>query len=147
MQVLLLGNVSGLGRKGDVKQVKEGYYKNFLLPRKLAVAATSGNIKDAEEKRKNEIVQKERLLEEANEIAKKINGAKIVIKAKAKGDKLYGSITEKEVIDALKEKTNVQLDREHLKMTDHLKVVGQYEVPVSIGGKAEAKIVVEIKGE
>ena len=101
MQVLLTQNVAGIGRKGEVKNVKEGYFKNFLFPKKLAVVATAGKVEEAAKMRENEVVRKDRLIEEAKEIAKKIDGMTVTIKSKAKGDKLYGSIAEKDIIDAL----------------------------------------------
>jgi large subunit ribosomal protein L9 len=147
MDVLLLQNVAGLGRKGDVKTVKEGYFINFLLPRKMAILATEGRVKEAASKKEKEVIQKERIKEEAKDVAKKLDGLSLLIKAKAKGDKLYGSITEKDLIALIKEKTNIELDKEHIKLLEHLKVVGRYEVPVHIAGAADAKIHVEIKGE
>lgn len=147
MQVLFQQNVAGVGRKGEVKNVKEGFYKNFLAPRKLAIIASEGKIKEAMEMRKHEVVRKDRLTEEAKEIAKRIDGTVIVIKSKAKGDKLYGSISEKDIIEALREKANVELEKDHLKMSEHIKVVGSYEIPVHIAEGADAKIVVEVKGE
>lgn len=147
MQVLLTQNVAGIGRKGEVKNVKEGYYKNFLFPRKLATMATEGKIQEAAKLRENEVVRKDRLIEEAKEVAKKIDGVTLVIKSKSQGDKLYGSIAEKDIIDALKEKAKVELEKSHINLSEHLKVVGSYEIPVHIADGADAKIIVEIKGE
>jgi large subunit ribosomal protein L9 len=147
MEVLLLQTVSGIGRKGDVKNVKEGYFKNFLLPKKLAIVATEGKIKEAGKLKEMETIQKGRLLDEAKEVAKRLNGLTVTFKSKAKGDKLYGSISEKDIIAAIKEKENVELEKSHLKMSEHLKVVGTYEIPVHITDGAEAKVTVEIKGE
>ncbi len=147
MEVLFLQNVSGVARKGEIKNVKEGYFKNYLAPKKLAVMASGSVKKQAEKMRKNEIIQKERLLEEAKEVVKKIDGKVIVINAKANGDKLYGSISEKEVADALEGATKVRLEKSHLIMPEHIKTVGIHEIPVKIADGAEATIKLDVKGD
>ncbi len=139
--------VKGVGRKGEVKSVKEGYFKNYLLPAKLAELATSSVMKKAEAMRKNEVIQKERLLEEARDVVKKIDGTVIAISAKAKGDKLYGSIAEKDIIDVLEKEKKVRLEKTHLMMKEHIKTTGNFNVRVKIMDGAEAVLKVEIKGE
>ncbi len=147
MQVILKQNVPSLGKKGEVKNVKDGYFQNFLQPKGLAEVATSAKVQEAQEILKKQTVQKERITEQAHEIQKKLKGLKIIIKAKAKGDKLYGSITEKEIIDALEQKINVRLEKQHLALSENIKVVGTYEVPVNLTEGVSAKVTVEIKGE
>lgn len=147
MQVILKQNVPSLGKKGEMKNVKEGYFMNYLMPRNLAEVATAAKIKQAEEMRKKEVVQHERIKEQAGEIKEKLKGLKITLKAKAKGDKLYGSITEKEILGALQEKLNVKLEKEHLLLSEHIKVVGTYEVPVRLVEGVEGKFTLEIKPE
>jgi large subunit ribosomal protein L9 len=147
MQVILKQNVPTLGKKGDVKNVKDGYYLNYLLPRKLAELATPERLKTAEHYRKREVVQHERIKEQSAELKEKIDKLKIVLKAKAKGDKLYGSITENEILKAIEEKLNVRLDKQHLLLSEHIKVVGTYEVPVRLVEGVEAKFILEVKPE
>ncbi len=147
MQVILKQNVPSLGKKGDLKNVKDGYYLNYLLPRNLAEIATGAKVKQAEEMRKREVVQHERVIEQAGEIKSKLKGLKIVIKAKAKGDKLYGSITEKEILSALEERLNVRLEKQHLLLSEHIKVAGIYEVPVRLAEGVEGKFTLEVKAE
>lgn len=147
MQVILRQNVPNLGKKGELKNVKDGYFMNYLQPRNLAEAATASTVKNAEEMRKREVVQHERIKENAGEIKEKLKGLKIIIKAKAKGDKLYGSITEKEILSALEEKLNVRLEKQHLLLSEHIKVVGTYEVPVRLVEGVEGKFTLEIKAE
>jgi large subunit ribosomal protein L9 len=147
MQVILKQNVQSLGKKGELKNVKDGYYLNYLLPRNLAEVASPAKIKQAEELRKREVVQHERIREQAAEIKEKMKGLKITIKAKAKGDKLYGSITEKEILDALQEKINVKLEKQHLLLSEHIKVAGTYEVPVRLSEGVEGKFTLEVKAE
>lgn len=140
-------NVKGVGRKGEIKSVKEGYFRNYLLPAGLAVMTTSAVIKQLEKIRTNEVIKKERLLEEAREVTKKIDGTVIVLSAKANGDKLYGSITEKEIIDALEKVKKVRLEKAHLIMKDHIKTTGTFDVKVKIMDGAEAVLKVEINGD
>lgn len=140
-------NVAHLGKKGEVKNVKDGYFMNFLAPRNLAEVATAASIKKAEEQLKRQVVQHERIRENAAEIKGKLQGLKITLKAKAKGDKLYGSITEREILDALEQKLNVRLEKQHLLLSEHLKVVGVYEVPVRLTEGVEGKFTLEIKAE
>ncbi len=147
MQVILKQNVQHLGKKGEMKNVKDGYFMNFLQPRNLAEVATPVKIKQAEEMRKREVVQHGRIQEQAGEIKGKLKGLKITIKAKAKGDKLYGSITEKEILKALEDKLNIRFEKENLLLSEHIKVAGTYEVPVRLAEGVEGKFTLEVKGE
>lgn len=147
MQVILKQNVQNLGKKGELKNVKEGYFMNFLMPKNLAEIATPAKIKAAEEMKKREVVQHERVKEHAGEIKAKIDGLKITMKAKAQGDKLYGAITEKAILDLIEEKINVRLEKKDLGLSEHIKVAGTYEIPVQLPGGLEAKLTLEVKGE
>lgn len=147
MQVLFTQNVQGIARKGEVKTVKTGYFRNFLMPRNLAMLATGAAMKQAEKMRQSEVIQKERLLEESKEVCAKIAGLEIVIKMKAKGDKLYGSVTEKDIGDLVEKMAKVKLEKKHIVLSEPIKVVGSYEVPVKIEEGAVAMLKVEIQGE
>ncbi len=109
------------------------------------MVATDDKVKESEEIRKRQLLEKERIIEKASEISQKIKGLKIVLKGKANGDKLYGSITEREVLDALQAKINVRLEKEHLLMSEHIKVLGTYEIPVRLKEGVETKFTLEIK--
>ena len=147
MQVVFLQGVAGTARKGEIKNVKVGFFRNYLLPRKLAAAATDSKIRETEKIRKNEVVSRERIKAEAGSVKQKIEGVKVVLKAKSKGDKLYGSITEKEIIDALEKSAKIKLGKENVKLSEHIKVAGSYEVPVMLAEGVEATIRLEVKGE
>ncbi len=147
MQVVFTGDIKGIARKGDVKNVKDGYFQNYLLPRKLAAPATPAMIKQAEELRKRQVVENEKSKEKAAEIAKMLEGKKITLKSKAKGDKLYGSIGEKEIADAIEKELKVKVKKEDIVLSEHIKVAGDYEVPVRIAEGVEAKILLNVKGE
>lgn len=147
MQVVLTQNVKNIGHKGDIKNVKDGYFQNYLLPNRLAEIATPAKIREAENIRKHQLLEKDRITEQAQEIQQKMKGLTISIKAKSRGDKLYGSITEKEVIDALQQKINVRLDKQHLHLSEHIKTIGDYEIPVRLAEGVEAKFTLEVKAE
>ena len=144
MQIVLTQNVLNVGKKGEVKNVKDGYFQNYLLPRKLAVMATAHEVRRAEDARKHEVVAHERIREQAAEIKAKLDGLKIILKAKSRGDKLYGSITEKELLKAIEEKLNVRLEPEHLLLSEHIKALGIHEIPVRLGGGVDAKFTLEV---
>lgn len=147
MQVILKENIKGFGRKGEVKNVKDGYFHNYLLPRRLAELATSDKVAQAKKITEHYEMQKEKIREQAHDLKKKIDGVKVTIKAKSKGEKLYGSITEKEVLSALGEKTGVQLGHDNLMLTEHIKLVGSYEIPVHLTDGVEARFTLEVKAE
>lgn len=147
MQVVFTQDVKNVAHRGEVKNVKDGYFQNFLQPNRLAVLATAAKIREAEQLKKNELVQREKIKEEAGTIQKKLEGLKVTIKGKARGDKLYGSITEKELIDAIEQKSQVRLARENIMLSEHIKVLGSYEVPVKLVEGVEATVTLEVKSE
>jgi large subunit ribosomal protein L9 len=147
MQVVFIKDIPKVVRKGDVKNVKDGYFQNYLLPRKLAVIATAAKIKEAEEIRKKQLVEKEKIKEQSHDLKKKLDGYEITIKMKAKGDKLYGSIGEKEITDIIEKELKIRLGKEHVKLSEHIKVAGSYEIPVKLTEGVEAKVMLTVKGE
>lgn len=147
MQVMFIQNVAGTARKGEIKTVKEGYYRNYLLPRNLAVIATGSVQKQAEKMMKNEVIQKERLMAEAKDVINKIDGLEIEILAKSSGERLYGSLGEKEILDAVESKIKVRLEKHHLLLDEPIKKVGVFEIPVKITDGAEATIKVIVKSD
>jgi large subunit ribosomal protein L9 len=147
MQVVFVQDIKNIARKGDVKNVKDGYFQNYLLPRKLAVLATESKMKEAELLKKQMVLEKGKIKEQAVELKKKMDGHKITIKGKAKGDKLYGSIGEKEIADLLEKDFKVRFTKEHFKLSENIKVIGSYEIPISLADGVEAKVTLEVKGE
>ncbi len=147
MQVVFIQNVKGIAQKGEIKNVKEGYFNNYLYPNKLAVIGTPDKVKQAEENRKKQVVEKERITADAKEIKKKLDGMAIVIKRKCHDDKLYASITEKDLIDEILKKINVRLDRENLDMEGHIKKTGKHEVKIKLAEGISSKITLEVQGE
>jgi large subunit ribosomal protein L9 len=147
MQVVFIKDIKGIAHKGDVKNVKDGYYQNYLLPNKLAALATPAMIKQAEVMRKQVVIEKGRIKEQAQELSKKLEGYKIVLKSKSKGDKLYGSIGEKDIIDVIEKELKIKLEKENIGLSEHIKVAGSYDIPIRLSEGVVAKISLTIKGE
>lgn len=148
MQVLLLKDVHGLGHAGEVKKVTDGYARNFLLPRKLAVVATEEAVKQAEMHRQALSRQQIKVLTEAQAFAQVLDGVSLSFKARAgEGDKLYGSITNAHIAEALSEKVGREVDKRKIDLEDPLKELGTHAVTVRLAPEAQAKIIVVIERE
>ena len=147
MQVVLVKRVPKLGNEYDVVNVKPGYARNFLFPRKLAVPAAEHELKRAEAM-KAKVVQKiEAMVENAKEISEKIKDAVLTFKKKARGEKLYGSIKEKDIADALKKQEKVEVKKEMVKIDEPLKTLGEHKVKLQLTEDIEMKIKVVIEAE
>ncbi len=144
MQVVLNQDVPKLGYKGDVVSVKPGYFRNFLFPQGLAEFATKAKLKLTESRKEKMLIEKQKLLENAKEVLDKLKGLTLVFTAKAseKG-KLYGAITEKDIIDEVQKQANIKLEKEFVKM-EHLKEVGEYDVLVHLGEGMEEALKVKV---
>lgn len=147
MQVIFTQNVKGVAHKGEIKNVKDGYYQNYLLPNRLAILATPAKIKEAEESRKKMVIEKERFVAEAKEIQKKLEGIKISMVRKSHDDKLYAAITEKDLIDEILKKTKVKLEKENIALKGAIKKTGDFEILIKLVEGVEFKLLLEIKGD
>ena len=147
MQVVFTKDLKSVARKGEVKAVKDGYFRNFLLPRGLAVLATKSSVQEAEEHMKQVVIEKERIAEDAKEIKTKLKGLKLSLTSKAKGETLYGSISEKEIINAIEDQIKVRLEKKHVDIKEAIKTVGSHEVNIKLADGVEAKVTVEVAGE
>lgn len=149
MQVILNKDVSKLGYRGDIVNVRPGYFRNFLLPRGLADRANESRLKVAASRKDKLVMQRQQILDNTREVLQKLKGLKVTIRAKtsAKG-KLYGSITELDVIAAIEAAAKVKLEKDFVKM-EHFKDLGEHKVTVHLGeGLEEAvTVVVEAAGE
>jgi len=134
VKVILRGDVRDLGRSGELVEVKDGYARNYLLPRSLAVAATPGNIKDFEKRIKaaREREQKERAA--ANELAEKLRGQRIVIIARAVegGTRLHGSVTTNDVAGEIEKLAGKEIDRRDVDIRGSIRSLGDYQVNVKL---------------
>lgn len=146
MKVILLQDVKGKGKKGQLLEISDGYARNFLLPRKLAVEATADamNTKKMNDKAAAEKEAKERA--EALEISKQLRDTVLVVTAKGGGaGRLFGSVTNQEIADALKAKTGIKLDKRKIVISDAIKNVGTYTVQCKLGYEITAPLTVKIE--
>jgi large subunit ribosomal protein L9 len=148
MEVLLLKDIEGLGKAGTVKNVAEGYARNFLLPRKLAVTATPAARKDAETIRKVAIRKAQKIEEEAESLAAELHDVRLVFKAKAgESGKLYGSITPGHIAEALSAKMGMEFDKRKIDLEDSLRELGEHKVPIKLSSAVTAAIRVVVEAE
>lgn len=149
MKVLLLKDVYNLGRAGDIKKVADGYARNFLIPQKMAVPATAGAMKHVERIREEAAKQRQLMNEEMASLAEKIEGVVLNFKAKVgESGKLYGSVTQQMIADALSENVGTQVDR-HRVESQPLREVGEHMVKIRLTYDLipEVKVVVESEEE
>ena len=146
MKVILLQDVKGKGKKGQMLEISDGYARNYLLPRKLAVEATADavNTKRMNDKAAAEREAKERA--EALEISKKLRDMTLVVTAKGGGaGRLFGSVTNQEIADALKQNSGIVLDKRKIVISDPIKSVGTYTVQCKLGYEISAPLTVKIE--
>ena len=146
MKVILLQDVKGKGKKGQMLEVSDGYARNFMLPKKLAIEATADavNTMRMNDKAAAEKAAKERA--EALEISKKLRDMTLVVTAKGGGaGRLFGSVTSQEIADALKAKSGIALDKRKIVMGDTIKSVGTYTVTCKLGYEITAPLTVKIE--
>ena len=148
MKVILLKDVEKLGKKGDVKEVADGYARNFLIPNKLVVLATKSELAKLEEQKKIEAQKAEKELIRFQEIASQVDGLELEIPVKVSEDgKLFGTITANQIAESLKEK-GFEIKKEQIKLEKPIKEIGEYEVTIEFPHNLEAKIkVIVLEGE
>ncbi|MGC8501439.1 50S ribosomal protein L9 [Desulfurella sp.] len=145
MKVVLLEDIESLGLAGDIKEVKEGYARNFLLPKKLALTATKENLKIIEEKRSSIIKRTQKRVQIEQVKKEQLDGIVVNIKAKAgEAGKLFGSIGANDIYMALKEK-QIEVDKKSIRILEPIKQIGEYEVTIALFRdiKATIKVVVQ----
>lgn len=147
MKVVLNQDVKGLGKKLQVVEVSEGYARNFLLPKKLAVVADNKNLSEAQGKISSQKFKKQTELERANEIKGVLEKGYIEFKHKVgEGSKLYGSVTEKDIAEKIKEKFNLEVNKKKISISDPIKNLGSYTVNVKLYEGVIAKLKISVVG-
>ena len=146
MKVLLLADVKSLGKKDDIVNVSDGYARNMLFPKKLAVAATPKNMKDVELKKKNEARIEAEKLKEAQAFADDLSKKSVTVGIKiGTGDRAFGSVSTKEIAEAAKEQLGVELDRKKMNLEAPLRELGESTVQVRVHPKVTANLKVIVK--
>lgn len=148
MQIILQQNVPNLGKRGEVKKVKDGYFRNYLLPNGLALFATPGRLREAEKRIEKMSADRQQIKENAAKYAKTLEKTTVKFTKKAsKKGKLYGSIGKAELIAALEREAKIQLSEDMLELTEPLKQTGEFEVIAKLSNETRTTFKVEITGE
>ena len=141
MKVIFNVDVKGQGKKGEMKEVSEGYGRNYLLPRKLATEATADNINALKLKEKAKAAQIAKEKAQAAEYAEKLSAVQVIIRAKAGGSgKLFGAVTSQEISDALKEQFGMDIEKNKIVQSEPIKAYGSYTVKAKLGYEISANI-------
>jgi large subunit ribosomal protein L9 len=146
MKVVFLQNVEGSGRTGEIKEVADGFARNFLLPRRLAAAATPDAVKRAEARAVVETRRQAELDEQARALAEGLVPIVITARVGEKG-RLYGSVTSGDIAEEVSKLVGQEVDRHMLVLEEPIKDVGIYEVPLRLTRNVEATVMVEVVGE
>ena len=142
MKVILQQDVKGQGKKGEMIEVSEGYGRNFLLPRKLAVPATADAINTMNLKEKARKAEEARLKAEAQEIAGKLQNCPVKLSAKA--GKLFGAVTNKEISEGLKAQYGVDIPKQKIVLDEPIKAYGSYQVKAKLGFEVSGTVYVTV---
>ena len=141
MKVVFLTDVRGQGKKDELKEVSDGYARNYLLPRKLASEATADNINALKLKEKAKAAQIAKEKAQAEENAKKLGGVQVIIKAKAgNAGKLFGAVTSQEISDALKAQFDIDIEKNKIVQAEPIKTFGSFSVKAKLGYEVSGTI-------
>lgn len=145
MKIILLQDEKKLGKKGDVIEASEGYARNYILPKKIGVEATPKNMNDLKLQKANSEKIAQEQLDAAKTLAVELESKIVIVKIKAgEGGKAFGSVSSKEVVAALKEQHNIEIDKKKLQLPENLKNFGSYEVAVKLHPQVTGKLTVKV---
>lgn len=148
MQVLLLKNVQGIGKAGEVKKVNDGYARNYLLPNKLAVPASDGAVKQAEQIKEAAVRRDAKTLAEAKELGALIEKVTLTFHAKAgEGERLFGSVTAGDIADALARDKGITVDKRKIVLDSPIKDLGNHRVSIKLHPEVTAQVMVAVEKE
>ncbi|MBM7704202.1 50S ribosomal protein L9 [Metabacillus iocasae] len=145
MKVIFLKDVKGKGKKGETKNVADGYAHNFLLKQGLAVEATGGNLKALEAQKNKAKQEAAEELEKSKELKEELEKLTVELKAKSgEGGRLFGSITSKQIADELQKKHKIKIDKRKIEMNDAIRALGYTNVPVKLHPEVTATVKVHV---
>ncbi|MBV8423597.1 MAG: 50S ribosomal protein L9 [Candidatus Eremiobacteraeota bacterium] len=145
MRVILLSDVKSLGKTGTVVEVAEGYANNYLIPKKLAAEASSGALATLEQQKKAKAKRHAEDVAQAQELARLLESKTLSVPARAGGNgKLFGTITNAQIADAIQRNFDVALDRHKIELKTPIKAVGTYPIEVKLGNNVTAKATIEV---
>lgn len=146
MRVILKREVRGLGRPGDVKDVADGYAQNFLLPKGLATIATAGEMKHLAQERQADKLKKDRAQDDAKALATRLATITLAFKLKAgEHGKTFGSVTNKDIAEALRREHGIEIDRAKIALPDPLRTLGAHSVDIKLMPDVRAKVTVAVE--
>src|SRR5438874_7488525 len=148
VKIILRTDVAGLGEEGEVKEVAGGYARNYLLPRKLAVPATKGNLKIREQQHEQIVHKQEQRRAEARELAERLAGQalRFAVRVGAQG-RLYGSVTAQDIAERLKREAGIEVDRRSIELKEPLRALGDFDVPVRVAHAVTAHLKVTLRDQ
>ena len=145
MKVILLDNIKGVGKKDEVINASDGYARNYLLPKKLAVEANAENMNKLNNKKESANYKKDMEKQNAEELAKKIKGIMLRIKVKAgENGKIFGGVTSKEISENLKIQYNLNIDKKKIELKETIKTLGSFNVTIKLFEGIMSNLKVEI---
>ena len=148
MKVILLQDIKNVGRKEQVLEANDGYARNYLFPKKLAIEATKDNMAKLQAKKTSEANKKKAEIDANKEIAKKIEKMELTVKAKVgENSKIFGGITSKEIAEELKKQHNFEIDKKKIVLKETIKNLGRYTAELKFGDGINAKLTVNVTGE
>lgn len=148
MKVILLSDIKNVGKKDEILNANDGYARNFLFPKKLAVEATPDNLKKLKDKKDSEAHKKELEKQNAKEISEKINKLQLNLKVKAgENGKIFGGITAKEISEELKKQSNIDIDKKKIVLSETIKTLGRFSVDIKLYEGITAKLTISIQAE
>jgi large subunit ribosomal protein L9 len=146
VKILLRADVDNLGKKGDLVEVADGYARNYLVPRGLALQASRGAQKQADAMRRNRDARDRREREAAEALAAQFNGRTISVKARAGGEgRLFGSVTNNDIAEAIERQTGAEIDRRKIELAEPIKELGGFDLQVRLHADVDASIHVEVE--
>ena len=141
MEIVLLEDVKALGKKGQIVTVNDGYARNFILPKKLGVEATSKNLNDLKLKKANDAKLAAEILAAAKELAAKLDESKVTLSIKAgEGGRAFGSVSNKEISKAITDQLGLEIDKKKIVLNDPIKSIGSFEVPIKLHKDVTARL-------
>ena len=148
MEVILIQDVDNLGGTNEVVKVRNGYARNFLLPRKLAIEANQGNMKQLEEKMKQQKKKEDAMLAEINNVVAKLTESPLKIGAKTgTSGKIFGSVTSLQISRAIRDQKGYNIDRKKISLTEEVKEIGTYKAHIDFGNGKTTDVDFEVVGE
>ena len=146
MKVILQQDVKGKGKRGQMIEVSDGYARNYMLPRKIAVEATADNVNTMRMNDKAQQEKRQKELEEAFAISKKMKDMVVVVRAKGGGaGRLFGSVTTQEIAEAIQKQEGINIDKRKIVLDEQIKTVGEYTVKIKLGYEINAELKLRVE--